>query len=301
MADGPYGRSPLAGVRSVLETPILDDRKWAKVPSIPADAVLLDIEDSVPSDRKREARDAVARLVASPAPELADRVLLPRVNSLETEHGEADLTALARAGAALVAYPKVRTARELAEVRLILRSAGADPWLVPVIETARAVIEIDQIARMPRIAGFLFGPYDLATDVGFTSHYEGQLFADAYCYAKSKLVLAGAAFGIPAFDMVSVPELRDLTLVRTTAGHARRMGFAGMATFYPPHVEVINELFSPSPEEISAARKVVHAYERALAVGAAAGTLDGKHLIVQDYKRALRVLEQAKAVCDGLH
>lgn len=301
MADGPYGLSPLVGVRSVLETPILDARKWAKVPSIPADAVLLDIEDSVPPDRKQEARAAVVRQVADPAPELADRVLLPRVNSLETEHGEADLTALAEAGATLVVYPKVRTARELAEARLILRSAGADPWLVPVIETARAVIDLDEIARMPKIAGFLFGPYDLATDAGFSSHYEEHLFTDAYYYAKSKLVLTGAAFDIPVYDMVAVPQLRDLALVAAAAGHARRMGFAGMATFYPPHVGVINELFAPAPEEVSAAQRVVQLYEKALAGGAAAVTVDGRHLIVQDYKRALRVLAQAEAAGDGLH
>lgn len=282
---------PLRRVRSILESPILDEHKWAKVPGIAADAVLLDLEDSVPEQRKDEARATVVAQLADLA-YLGGRVAIPRVNALDTPHGEADLRAMGHAGAQLVAYPKVRTAAELDEVRAILRNAGADPQLVPVIETARAVIELDQIAARPWVGGLLFGPFDLAVDAGITPFAGASLFADAYHYAKSKLVLAGAAYEVPVFDFLLTPQLRDAAQVAAAADHARRMGFDGMATFYPPHVDVINAAFTPSAEAVAHARDVVQAYEGALGAGNAAACIEGKALIVQDYKRALQTLER---------
>lgn len=283
---------PLRRVRSILESPILDARKWAKVPGIPADAVLLDLEDSVPEHRKDEARAKVVAQLADLS-YLDGRVAIPRVNALGTPHGEADLRAMAHAGAELIAYPKLRSAAELDDVRAILRDAGADPQLVPVIETARAVLELELIAAQPRIGGFLFGPFDLAVDAGITPFDGPALFGDAYHYAKSKLVLAGAAFEIPVFDFLLTPQLRDPGQVASAADHARRMGFDGMSTFYPPHVEVINAAFTPGSDAVADARKVVQVYEQALHSGSAAAQIDGRALIVQDYKRAQRILARA--------
>lgn len=282
---------PLRRVRSILESPILDAHKWAKVPGIPADAVLLDLEDSVPEQRKDEARAKVSAQLADLA-YLAGRVAIPRVNALGTPHGEADLRAVAAAGAQLVAYPKVGAAAELDDVQAILRDAGADPQLVPIIETARAVLELDAIAARPRIGGLLFGPFDLAVDAGITPFDGPALFGDAYHYAKSKLVLAGAAFEVPVFDFLLTPQLRDRDQVTSAADHARRMGFDGMATFYPAHVEVINAAFTPSTEAVAHARQVVQAYKAALGAGNAAAQIDGRAIIVQDYKRALQTLER---------
>lgn len=281
----------LRGVRSILESPILDAHKWAKVPDIPADAVLLDLEDSVPQPRKAEARAKVVAQLADLA-HLGGRLAIPRVNALATPHGEADLRAVAKAGAAVVAYPKAGTAGELDDVRAVLRDAGADTQLVPVIETARAVLELDKIAALPQLGGLLFGPFDLAVDAGITPFDGPALFADAYHYAKNKMVLAGAAFGVPVFDFLLTPQLRDSPQVASAADRARRMGFDGMATFYPPHVEVINAAFTPTAEAIARAEEVVRVYEAALSAGNAAAQIDGRALIVQDYKSALRTLER---------
>jgi citrate lyase beta subunit len=281
----------LRRVRSILESPILDAHKWAKVPGIAADAVLLDLEDSVAEQRKDEARAKVAAQLADLA-YLGGRVAIPRVNALTTPHGETDLRALAAAGAEVIAYPKVGAAAELDDVRAILRDAGADPQLVPVIETARAVLELERIAALPQVGGLLFGPFDLAVDAGITPFDGPALFGDAYHYAKSKLVLAGAAFEVPVFDFLLTPQLRDRDQVASAADHARRMGFDGMATFYPPHVEVINAAFTPTADAVVQAKAVVEAYEAALSAGNAAAQIDGKALIVQDYKRALRTLQR---------
>ncbi|MGH3320958.1 MAG: HpcH/HpaI aldolase/citrate lyase family protein [Streptosporangiaceae bacterium] len=282
------GRGTLTGVRGILESPILDERKWAKVPSIPADAVLLDLEDSVPPERKEEARARVLSYLDRPD-FFGGRLPVPRPNPLDTPWGPDDLRALAGRGTRLLAYPKVRSATELREVRAL--AGGAE--VVVIIETARAVLELETIAREPGVAGLILGPSDLAVDAGWTLFADGRLFADAYHYPKSKLALAGAAYGLPVYDTVFVPDLKDLGQVRTAALHARRLGFAGMTTFYPPHVDVINEVFSPSEEEVTAAREIVSAYERTRAGGSAALRVGGRAVIVQDYKRALRVLERA--------
>ncbi|HZD66969.1 MAG TPA: aldolase/citrate lyase family protein [Acidimicrobiales bacterium] len=283
---------PLAGVRRILETPILDEHKWAKVPTLPTDAVLLDLEDSVPPARKAEARAAVVSYLARPG-FFAGRLALPRPNPLGSPEGPGDLAALAGAGVSVLAYPKARSAEEVAEVGRVLRAHGAAPGLVVIVETAPAVLDLERIARVPGVAGLILGPADLADDVGWSLLDGEGVFADAYHYPKSKLVLTGAAYGVPVYDTVFVADLRDQAQVRRAVHHARRLGFTGMTTFYPPHLEVITEVFTPSAAEEAAAREVVAAYEAALARGEAAVEVGGRAVIVQDYKAALRTLGRA--------
>jgi citrate lyase beta subunit len=276
----------LEGVRSILESPILDDRKWAKVPSIPAHAVLLDLEDSVPAARKGEARAKVLEYLGKPN-FFAGKLAIPRSNGLDTPWGADDLGALAARDVALIAYPKARTADELMEVRRLI---GPKPGIVVVVETARAILELEAIARVPGVVGLVLGPSDLSVDAGWSLS-----MSDAYHYPRSKLVLVGAAYELPAYDTVFVPDLKDAEQVDEAAQRARRLGFAGMATFYPPHVEAINRAFTPSEAETAQAQAIVAAYEEALAKGAAAVQVSGRAIIVQDYKRALRVLSTSAA------
>ncbi|MDB5511934.1 MAG: malyl-CoA thiolesterase [Enterovirga sp.] len=279
--------SALAGVRSILETPILDARKWAKMKSVDCDAVLLDLEDSVSPARKLEARERVLKELQQPEA-LGRRLGLPRVNALDTEWGGDDLRALAEAGVRLLIYPKLSTVEELAEVRR--RSNGAE--VIVIVETAQAVLNLEAIARAG-VAGFINGPADLANDVGWDMFIDGALNASAYGYLASKLVLVQAAFATPVYDTVFVEDLRDQAQVNTAVQRSRSMGFAGAATFYPPHVSVINEAFSPSADQVSRAMRTVEAYEDALAKGDAAVRIGGEAVIVQYYKKAQGVLARA--------
>jgi citrate lyase beta subunit len=279
----------LAGVRSILETPILDEHKWAKVPTLATDAVLLDLEDSVSAERKDQARTKVLDFLGRSA-YFGSRLPIPRTNPLGTPWGETDLQALAQSGTRVLAYPKCAGPEELQQVREILAAEGAQPGLVVIIETAAAVLGLERIAAAPGVAGLILGPNDLAVDAGWQLFADGRLFADAYHYPKAKLALAGAAYGIPVYDTAFVPRLGDLDQVRAVMTHDRRLGFAGSATFYPPHLDVINQIFTPSAEERTAAERVVAAYEHALAEGSAAVQQDGQAVILQDYKRALQTL-----------
>lgn len=290
-AATPGPANPYLGIRSILESPILDEHKWAKVPSIPADAVFLDMEDSVAPERKIEARTKIMQVLAAPGP-LADRVVIPRVNAIGTPWGRDDLVALAEAGAPRLAYPKVESRDELDEVRSLLRAHGAEPDVLLVVESARGVVELQQLASSPGVVGLIFGPSDLAVDVGASLFDGDDLFEAGLSYPRSKVALTGAAYGLARVDMMFVADLRDLDAVRARAEHSRKLGFTGVATFYPPHVDVINDVYRPSPDEVAAAEIVVRDYEAALRQGRAATSRDGRALIVQDYKQAKRLLDR---------
>lgn len=277
------------GVRSFLETPILDARKWAKVAATTADAVFLDLEDSVPPERKAEARDRVATVLADPGA-LADRVLVPRVNSLASGWGVDDVRTLAGCRPAWVAYPKARSAAEVRRVLELLAAGGAQAGLVVIVETAAAVLTLAEIADVPGVVALILGPADLALDAGWTMFDRDHLRGQAYAYPRSKLSLVGAATGLPVYDTVFVPDIRDLDAVRRVALEARHLGFTGMATFYPPHLDVIHQTFAASPAELEEARQLVAVYEAGLSEGRAAVTLGGRVVLVQDYARARRLL-----------
>lgn len=282
-------------LRSILETPILDEHKWAKVPELTADAFLLDMEDSVPPDAKLAARERVVEFIGRPE-YFAGRPAIARPNALGTPWGHDDLSALARAKPRVIAYPKLRSPDELRAALEILRSGGQDdyqPDVLVIVETARAVLELEQIAALSAVAGLMFGPSDLALDAGFEVYDGPGLHRAAYHYPKGKLILTAAARAVPAFDMVMVPDVRDSDQVQAQLRESRRLGFTGAATFYPPHLEAIHATFSPGQAEVGRAREVVAAYEDALTRGAAALANDGRTLIVQDYERSRRVLRRA--------
>lgn len=283
--------NPYLGIRSVIESPILDEHKWSKVPTIAADAVFLDMEDSVAPERKLEARAKVIQVLREPGL-LADRVLIPRVNALDTPWGRDDLAALAAAGVPVLAYPKVGSRAELDEVRSVLAAHGSAADLFLVIESARAVVDLQQLACAPGVVGLMFGPSDLAVDAGSSLFDGDEVFEASVHYPRSKVALTGAAYGLARINGMAVVDLRDSDAVRACADLSRRLGFTGVMTFYPPHVEVINDVYIPSDGAVAAAAAVVREYEAALEQGEAATSRNGRALIVQDYKLAKQLLTQ---------
>jgi citrate lyase beta subunit len=284
--------SALRGVRSIMETPILDEHKWAKIPSFAADAFLLDLEDSVPIAGKDRARAKLAEQLRSPE-FFGGRVLLARGNPLDTPWGLDDFRALGEARAPIVVCPKVRHVDDVRTIQGILRSTGADPELVVLIEMAQAVLEVNEIAQVDGVSAVLFGPSDLSVDAGFEL-WDGDRLSGVLQYPRTAMMLAAAAHGLQLYDSPFVADFRDLDAVRAHALASRRSGFHGLVTFYPPHIEVINDVYSVAEEEVLGARRVVAAYEAALDRGEPAVILDdGRVLIVQDYKRAQAVLARA--------
>src|ERR1700728_4697887 len=128
-------------VRCLFESPILDDRKWAKIPTIPADAFILDLEDALPIARKEEGREKVLEYLHQPD-YFHGAMIVPRANHLSTPWGRDDIIALAEAGIEQLMYPKTESAEDLQEVLELCRAHGSDPKIKASIESARGVVEI---------------------------------------------------------------------------------------------------------------------------------------------------------------
>jgi citrate lyase subunit beta/citryl-CoA lyase len=294
-ADSP-GKTAMQPLRSFLFAPGNHARRVEKALSLDADAMILDLEDAVATAEKRATRDAVIAALTRPRRAL----LYVRVNAVDTEFCYGDFAAIVRPGLDGVILPKVESAAGLATADWLLaqleREQGLMPRaidLVPIIETARGLNQIDAIlaagARVKRVA---FGAGDFTLDVNMAwSRGEAEL-----AYARAKIVTASRAAGIEApFDTVWV-DLADGEGLEASARTALGFGFQGKMCIHPNQIAVVNRVFTPSEMEIAFAERVVAAFARAEAEGSAAIQLDGKFIDYPILYRAQRVLEKIEAI-----
>lgn len=263
-------------VRSWLFGPGHSERILARVFDAGADEALLDLEDAVPPDRRAHARALVAEA-------LATHPGWVRVNRPRTDDCAADLAAvggLARG----IRVPKVESAADVAWVRE--RLDGRDVPLTAAVESAAAVLRAVEIAAAPGVVSLAFGNMDFGLELGVDPADD-----QATLLARSHLVLASRAAGIePPSDGVW-GRYRDLDGLRQEAVRARRIGFFGKSAIHPAQVPVINEVFSPTAQELAWARRVVAAFD---ASGGAATRLDdGEMIDVPVAERARRLLALA--------
>jgi len=293
MTTDTNSRSRYRSVRSVFETPILDERKWAKIPDIPADMFFLDLEDSVAPARKVEARARAVQYLRDPS-FFGGRLTLARPNHLSTPWGRDDVIAFAEAGVTCLAYPKIGCVDELLEVIELLAAHGARPDIYAIVEQSGAMMDLREISRHPQVVSLMFGPGDLSVELGVPLLDSEGALNEIFAPMKAQTVLAASAAMISVTDIVYAPDYRDLDEVRRRAWIARRSGFTALACFYPPHVPIIHEVFSPTEAEVASARQIVDLYESVLAEGKpAALTSDGQTVLVHDYDKALHLLARA--------
>jgi citrate lyase subunit beta / citryl-CoA lyase len=227
-------------------------------------------------------------------------LLYVRVNAVDTEFCYGDLAAIVRPGLDGIILPKVESAAGLATADWLLaqleREQGLIPRaidLVPIIETARGLNQIDAIlASGTRVKRIAFGAGDFTLDVNMAwSRGEAEL-----AYARAKIVTASRAAGIEApFDTVWV-DLADQEGLEASARTALGFGFQGKMCIHPNQIAVVNRVFTPSEAEIAFAERVVAAFARAEAEGSAAIQLDGKFIDYPILYRAQRVLEKVAAI-----
>jgi citrate lyase beta subunit len=278
----------------LFESPILDDHKWAKIPSIPADAFILDLEDSVPVTRKEEARAKVVEYLGKPD-YFNGALTVPRCNHLETPWGRDDLIAFAEAGAEVVMYPKTNKAEDVTEVVALLAEHGATCKVLTSIESAKGVLNAAEIFAHPDVVASTFGSGDLHVDMHIPLYDETGEINPGLVYSKSRTVLAAAAHEVPLLGIAYLLNIKDQAEALRRIQFERLLGFTGLCAFYPPHVELINQTFSPSSEEIERARTIVEVYEAAVAEGNPAVQLpNGEALLVHDYKESQHVLARAR-------
>jgi citrate lyase subunit beta/citryl-CoA lyase len=257
------------------------------------DVAILDLEDGVPSASKDEARRMLAEFLARPAGRGPLRFV--RIERALSDAGEADLDAVVRPGLDGIVAPKVRRAEELAwladELEAREQRAAIAPGTVRIIasiESAAALVDAPRIAASsPRVIGLTFGSEDFALDLGLPTKREGE--AAELLYARSATVVAAVAAGKIALDGIW-PDIRDAAGLRADSLRARRLGFSGKTLVHPEQIAVVNEVFSPTAAEVDEARRVVGAFEGALARGDGAVALDGRMLDAPVVDRARRVL-----------
>lgn len=237
-------------------TPGHDSTRFPAAHGHGADVALVDLEDSVPAAVKSQARlDAAAFFTA---PTAANCVLGVRISSPTTRDGLLDLAAIADYPVRpdVVLIPKAESARDFEIASGALDAPGYKPYLYALIETPRAIQKLPSIVRAERIAGVVFGTADYATALGCSMSW------DATLHARSAMVTSAAAAGIRAIDSPYF-DLDDLDGLRDEAERAKGLGFAGKCAVHPRQLPVVTDVFTPTDEEVGAARAIVAAAEEA--------------------------------------
>jgi citrate lyase beta subunit len=285
-------------MRSLLYTPGHREALIARAVdgglAVPPDVALLDLEDGVPAAEKENARRVIAAALARPR---KSGLRFVRLGGRSTsDQAEADLAAIVGPGLDGIVVPKVARAAELAMVDEMLaereraaKLAAGAIRVIASIESAAGLIAAPEIARAPRLVGLMFGSEDFAADLGLPVRREGE--AAELIYARSAIVVAATAARILAFDGIWA-NYKDEAGLRADALIGRRLGFAGRQCIHPDQVAVVNEIFSPTTEEVERAKRVVAAFEEGLAKGLGAVSLEGEMLdapIVERARRALRI------------
>jgi citrate lyase subunit beta/citryl-CoA lyase len=271
--------------RSWLFVPALRAPEWIpKAAASGADAIIVDLEDATAPTEKARAAALVATMTLPRQP-----AIVVRVNP-DPEDLERDLPAAVKAGAAGVILPKVQGPWQVRRCARFLEEAGGkDLAILPMIETARAVLRALDIADADeRVASLMFGGGDLSAVVGWLRTTAG----DELAVARGLVVLAASSAGIGAVDTPWL-GITDTAGLRAEARAVRDMGFTGKFAIHPSHVGPIHEAFAPSDDEIADARGLIEAFERGVAAGSGVTTYKGRMIDKPDALQAERILWRA--------
>jgi len=286
-------------LRSMLFVPGDSERKLAKAQGSGADALVLDLEDSVPADRIAAARSMVREYLGNHRDRTRQQFWV-RINPLPTDKALADLAAITGGAPDGIMLPKVDSGADVVVADHYLSALeireGVEPGSIRIFavatETAPALFALGTFAGCsPRLAGMTWGAEDLSAALGAaTNRDENGELEFTYRLARS-LCLAGAiAAGVQPLDTVFV-DFRDSEGLRAESRAAARAGFTGKIAIHPDQVVTINQAFTPSAEEVAHARRVIEAFSQ----GAGTVALEGKMLDMPHLKQAQRVLSRADA------
>jgi len=287
-------------LRSWMFVPGHRQRMIDKALGLSADAIMLDIEDGVAPNEKDTARKNIGEsLGREKSPGSPARFV--RINAIGHARMDADLEAVVRPGLEGIVCPKVDTVEEVITVDAILNDKEAKNQLVKgsvklliAIESPRGLLHAPAIAAAsPRVAGLLFGAEDFGREIGLPAVREGE--ARDLIYARSSIVVAAASAHVQAVDGVWV-DLNDSAGLLGFAAQSRRLGFSGMSCIHPAQVDAINATFSPTAEEIDYCKKVLQAFEEAIARGDGSIAFGGQLIDRPIVERARRTIDRAKSM-----
>ena len=250
-----------------------------KARSVPAAAVVFDLEDGVPAAAKDEARRLVGAAAAS---SYVARVIV-RLNGLEASCLADDVAAALACGAAAVLLPKVERA---ADTKELARHLPPELRVIPSVETARGILHAEEIALAdPRVEALAFGPEDFARDLGVERTKDGA----ERMQALALMVLAARAAGVLPLDG-PWGDFADVDGLAAECERVRRIGVKGKFAIHPAQIETINRAFGPNEGEIAWARRAVAAFQAGIKEGRGAVSLDGQMIDEPVFRRAQDLL-----------
>ena len=285
--------------RSLLFVPATAERFIAKAHTRGADAVILDLEDSIPPSGKAAARAALAGAV--PRVSQAGAAVVVRINQ-PLSSAVPDIAAAVQPGVAALMLTKVlgpdhvRLIADMVTEREVARGmAVGSTRLLALVETAAALPQMAGIAAAdPRMAAMGIGGEDLATELGAAPTADGLYVWAAHCIAACR-----AAGIVPMGSLGSLANLEDLEGYRAGLRRARALGFAAASCIHPAHVPVINEEYGASEQELDRARRLVAAFDAALSEGSGAVAFEGQMVDLPIAERARRLLVRAQSWSSG--
>ena len=287
-------------MRSLLFVPGDSDRKIAKAMSSGADALILDLEDSVALDRKEEARAMTRDFIASAKGQEKRPRLYVRINALTTDLWSADLEGVMPAGPDGIILPKPRSGEDVHRLSLALDHAeeraglkqGSTRIVAIATEVPICVLNMASfVGSSSRLEGLTWGAEDLSAEVGSTATREPNgALTSPYRLARDLCLFTAVSAGVQPIDTVFI-DFRDLDGLRAEAATAARDGFTGKLAIHPDQVPIINAAFTPSQREIDHARDIVAMF--AASPGAGVISLNGRMYDRPHLTRAERVLARA--------
>lgn len=265
--------------RSLLITPGDRPERIAKAVTLPADGIVLDIEDGVGPDQKASARRAIASALATL--DFGHRERIVRVNAVGTPEHAADRAALDLSRIDTLFVPKVESGEQLQSLSRWLdsieqKSPPARPVeIIATIETPRGLLKALEIAdASPRTSALFFGSGDYTAATG------SQVTERTLAVPRAIIVAAAAAARVDAIDAAYFLAVKDTEATRADALIARELGFAGKLLFHPNQIAVANDVFTPSAAEIARAHRIIEAYEAARRDGRGTAVVDGEFIAV---------------------
>jgi len=283
--------------RSLIFVPGIRENMIEKARGFDADVIVLDLEDSVPPAGKGQAR----QIVRSAVPTLAalGHTVHVRVNPVSGGLARDDLAAVVCSELSGIALPKVESAQDIRDIDVLIREQELEHGvkagtiaLIPAIESARGVLRCQEICHAStRLTAIALGADDYTADLGVHRTREGRELD----YARQVMVVCARAAGILALD-TPFADLRDEEGLVRESEWVRSLGFRGKYLIHPSQIGPVNRVFRPSEEEVAYARRIVQAFEEALARGEGAVQVDGRAVDAPVAKRARALIELAEAI-----
>ena len=278
--------------RSLLYMPGSNPRALDKARSLPADGLILDMEDSVAPESKRLAREQIGAALSQGG--YGHRELMVRINALGSEWGEEDIKAICAFDNPpdAVLIPKIDTAADVVAAISAFESAGCDDsidmWIMA--ETPLCILNIAEVAGAhQRLKGMVLGTSDLSKDTR-VRHTPDRL---GFIAALNMCVYAARAHGLSVIDGVQL-DLQNESLLQISCEQGRDLGFDGKSLIHPNQVAAANAAFAPNESEINGARTIIDAFEQATAEGKGVVVVNGRlveNLHVEEARRQLALAE----------